>query len=204
MLLISSRTFCPNNKGFPVLSKPHQALLTKYMRLRPTPYILLTDIDTPPVTQVAGFPSKLRHDPLAYLIYIRHLQKNQPSPSTVERFGSGYQDYLQAPLQPLADNLESITYEVFEKDPVKYNQYEKAIKLALEHRKLGDEMLVTGCFWQLLIRHRFSHLLNRADFIRSQCCRRRRCWSWPTCNEGIASSRAIRTLNQDGCSREEP
>jgi protein arginine N-methyltransferase 5 len=140
MLLISSRTFCPNNKGFPVLSKAHQVLLTKYMRLRPTPYILLTDIDTPSAT---GFPSKLRNEPLAYLIYIRHLQKNQPPHSTVERFGSGYQDYLQAPLQPLADNLESITYEVFEKDPVKYNQYEKAIKLALDHRKLGEEMLVT-------------------------------------------------------------
>ena len=30
----------------------------------------------------------------------------------------------QAPLQPLQDNLESQTYEVFEKDPVKYAQYE--------------------------------------------------------------------------------
>jgi protein arginine N-methyltransferase 5 len=142
MLIISSHTFCPNNKGFPVLSRPHQALLTKYMRLRPTPYILLTEIDTPPMRQNAEQPSKMRHEPLANLIYIRHLQKNQPIQSTVEKFGSGYQDYLQAPLQPLADNLESITYEVFEKDPVKYNQYEKAIKLALDHRKFGEEMLV--------------------------------------------------------------
>jgi protein arginine N-methyltransferase 5 len=70
------------------------------------------------------------------------LQKNQPTQSTVEKFGSGYQDYLQAPLQPLADNLESITYEVFEKDPVKYQQYETAIRLALEDRNLGEEMFV--------------------------------------------------------------
>lgn len=28
-------------------------------------------------------------------------------------------------LQPLMDNLESGTYEVFEKDPVKYSQYQK-------------------------------------------------------------------------------
>lgn len=41
-------------------------------------------------------------------------------------------DYLQAPLQPLMDNLESQTYEAFEKDPVKYSQYEKAIVKALE------------------------------------------------------------------------
>jgi len=49
----------------------------------------------------------------------------------MERFGAGYQDYLQSPLQPLTDNLESITYEVFEKDPVKYEWYERAIAQAL-------------------------------------------------------------------------
>lgn len=45
------------------------------------------------------------------------------------------QDYLQAPLQPLADNLESQTYEAFEKDPIKYAQYEKAIVKALQAEK---------------------------------------------------------------------
>ncbi|KAA8896874.1 PRMT5 arginine-N-methyltransferase-domain-containing protein [Sphaerosporella brunnea] len=142
MLLIPSHTFCPNSKGFPVLSKFHQALLTKYMRLRPTPHILLTETDIQPVIRNPGHSSNVRHEPLAYLIYIRHQQKTQPAQSIVEKFGSGYQDYLQAPLQPLADNLESITYEVFEKDPVKYNQYEKAIKLALDDRKLGEEIVV--------------------------------------------------------------
>jgi hypothetical protein len=38
---------------------------------------------------------------------------------------------IQIPLQPLADNLESQTYEVFEKDPVKYVNYERAVYLAL-------------------------------------------------------------------------
>jgi len=85
-------------------------------------------------TVLAGL-TKRRDDPESYLLYVRHLHKNMPPPTTVERFGAGYQDYLQAPLQPLADNLESITYEVFEKDPVKYDQYEKAIQLALEDRK---------------------------------------------------------------------
>jgi hypothetical protein len=33
-------------------------------------------------------------------------------------------DYLQAPLQPLMDNLESATYETFEKDASKYICYE--------------------------------------------------------------------------------
>jgi protein arginine N-methyltransferase 5 len=34
-----------------------------------------------------------------------------------------YWDYLQAPLQPLMDNLESSVYETFEKDPIKYQKY---------------------------------------------------------------------------------
>ena len=37
----------------------------------------------------------------------------------------------QIPLQPLADNLESQTYEVFEKDPVKYVNYEQVMSLLL-------------------------------------------------------------------------
>lgn len=39
-----------------------------------------------------------------------------------------YFDCLQLPLQPLADHLESYTYEVFEKDKDKYIRYEKAIE----------------------------------------------------------------------------
>lgn len=70
-------------------------------------------------------------DPAPHLRYLRHLQQNQPLVPPIERFGQGYQDYLQSPLQPLTDNLESITYEVFEKDPVKYEWYERAIAAAL-------------------------------------------------------------------------
>ena len=48
---------------------------------------------------------------------------------------SSYLDVLQAPLQPLADNLESQTYETFERDPVKYDQYQAAIAAALRARR---------------------------------------------------------------------
>lgn len=137
-LIIPSSSFRPNVGGFPVLTKTHQALLTVYTKLRPTPYLLLSDTDVPPPSTT----EKVTHEPLNYLVYLRHLQKTQPPQSTVERFGSGYQDYLQAPLQPLTDNLESITYEVFEKDPVKYDQYEKAIKLALLTRDAQSSTLV--------------------------------------------------------------
>ena len=71
---------------------------------------------------------------------MRYLQKLQPPLAPVEIFGAGYQDWLQAPLQPLTDNLESTTYEVFERDPVKYDQYEKAIRLALKERDSDSTM----------------------------------------------------------------
>lgn len=54
------------------------------------------------------------------------------SHGALENFAKGYEDYLQCPLQPLMDNLESQTYEVFEKDPVKYTAYQDAIEMALK------------------------------------------------------------------------
>ncbi|KAL9126415.1 MAG: hypothetical protein Q9217_004526 [Psora testacea] len=71
-------------------------------------------------------------EPLAHLRYLRWFQVNQPPRTKKEVLGVGYEDYLQAPLQPLTDNLESITYEVFEQDPIKYDLYEEAIRKALE------------------------------------------------------------------------
>lgn len=70
-------------------------------------------------------------DPVPHLRYLRHLQQSQPSRPPILRFGQGYQDFMQSPLQPLTDNLESVTYEVFEKDPVKYEWYERAVAAAL-------------------------------------------------------------------------
>jgi protein arginine N-methyltransferase 5 len=72
------------------------------------------------------------NDPTPHLSYMRYLQRNQPPKTQLEQFGGGFQDYLQSPLQPLTDNLESITYEVFEKDPIKYAWYEQAIAQALQ------------------------------------------------------------------------
>merc|ERR1719330_1395082 len=53
-----------------------------------------------------------------------------------EQFELPYHDYLQAPLQPLQDDLESETYE---KDPVKYVQYENAIFQCLQKKKLAGK-----------------------------------------------------------------
>jgi protein arginine N-methyltransferase 5 len=55
-----------------------------------------------------------------YVDYVRHLWTSRPPLDDTQAFESPFYDYLQIPLQPLADNLESNTYEVFEQDPVKY------------------------------------------------------------------------------------
>ncbi|KAL2829927.1 PRMT5 arginine-N-methyltransferase-domain-containing protein [Aspergillus cavernicola] len=151
LFAIDHTTFIKNKQGYPVLSKAHQALISRFMRLRTVPWILLCDVgpipgadtdaavpkpfklpgsDYPSLAQAAVSNKKLQ-DPTPHLSYMRDLQQRQPPRSAIERFGVGYQDYLQAPLQPLTVNLESITYEVFEKDPIKYEWYEKAIAKAL-------------------------------------------------------------------------
>ncbi|KAJ5279382.1 hypothetical protein N7478_004754 [Penicillium angulare] len=151
LLSIDASSFLKNQKGYPVLSKAHQALIAKLMRLRTPPWIILCNVDPipgldgpedPETSRLSGsdYPSlsqgavgnKKHIDLTPHLSYIRNLQQRQPPRTPIERFGTGYQDYLQAPLQPLTVNLESITYEVFEKDPIKYEWYERAITKALK------------------------------------------------------------------------
>ncbi|KAJ5098419.1 hypothetical protein N7532_005420 [Penicillium argentinense] len=153
LLTIDASCFLKNQKGYPVLSRAHQSLIAKMMRLRTVPWILLCDVGPIPgiedaddvegnKSQLSGseYPSlaqgagsaKKHYDPTPHLSYVRNLQQRQPARTPIERFGVGYQDYLQAPLQPLTVNLESITYEVFEKDPIKYEWYERAITKALK------------------------------------------------------------------------
>ncbi|KAK4336729.1 hypothetical protein RND71_043630 [Anisodus tanguticus] len=63
--------------------------------------------------------------------YLDHLKSLEDKDSFLFKYARGYEDYLQIPLQPLNDNLESMSYEVFEKDPVKYVKYKEAICEAL-------------------------------------------------------------------------
>jgi protein arginine N-methyltransferase 5 len=84
--------------------------------------------------------------PQAYIQYVRHIEHtaltNPSSVPTTNANGaatkcleiSNYADWLQAPLQPLMDDLGSATYEVFERDPVKYRLYEEAVCQALQDR----------------------------------------------------------------------
>ena len=76
------------------------------------------------------YPNRYTH----YKEYLTKLIDTMPPKNPQEAFESPFYDYLQAPLQPLKDNLESQTYEVFEKDPVKYARYQEAVRLALLDR----------------------------------------------------------------------
>lgn len=156
-LTYSPATFQTNKAGHPSLNRYHQELIHTYMRLKQTPYFLLCDVgpeleDDPVPGQAmdvsstseyptladaaAAQPAKSYHNKApehnTYLAYLRHLERQQQPYSDLEMHTlTNFQDWLQSPLQPLSDNLESITYEVFEGDPVKYNQYELAIEAAL-------------------------------------------------------------------------
>lgn len=81
--------------------------------------------------------------PLAYVQYVRYLYRKSNELVPVEEYAQGYMDHLQQPLQPLMDNLEGETYEGFEKDPIKYRQYEEAAYKALLDRPEGSTTFVT-------------------------------------------------------------
>ncbi|BDA41363.1 Protein arginine N-methyltransferase 5 [Coccomyxa sp. Obi] len=79
------------------------------------------------------------HPLRVYCEYLSYLFRKPPLPDGQEQLEVGYRDYLQAPLQPLQDNLEMQTYETFEKDLQKYTQYEEAVLAALLDRIPEDE-----------------------------------------------------------------
>jgi len=115
-ILLPTSLFLTNKKGYPVLSKAHQALVKRFIRL---------DLQI-----IIKGPT--RHGDIAfYQQYLTHLYQQTEHNDPLCSFARGFEDFLQIPLQPLMDNLESSTYEVFERDPVKYSQYQLAMKAAI-------------------------------------------------------------------------
>ncbi|KAJ9578127.1 hypothetical protein L9F63_025012, partial [Diploptera punctata] len=115
-LMLSTSLFVTNKKGYPVLLRPHQNLIKS-----------MANLDVQVVVRGA-----IRHGCSKYYQqYLDHLWQSTSLTDPLVAYARGYEDYLQCPLQPLMDNLESQTYEVFEKDPVKYNEYQRAIYSAL-------------------------------------------------------------------------
>ncbi|KAJ1338961.1 hypothetical protein BSLG_006100 [Batrachochytrium salamandrivorans] len=133
LVVLPTNSFATNKSGFPVLSKSHKAFIHQLMR---TDCQFVISSPSGESLHRAGTLSSYRE-------YIEYLYRSMPAGDIVSQFAAGYHDYLQAPLQPLMDNLESATYEVFEKDPIKYQQYELAVYQALVDRVPSGSDIVT-------------------------------------------------------------
>jgi len=120
-IILSTSIFLTNKKGYPVLPKAHQNIVKEFFKL--DAQVIITGQDRHPDKTIRSYQQ-----------YIEHLWQTQEPLDTVSQFAKGYEDFLQSPLQPLMDNLESQTYEIFEKDPIKYSQYQKAVYRALLDR----------------------------------------------------------------------
>lgn len=147
---VHTECYLTNARGYPCLSKRHQNLLSGFFY-----YSIQIVLSGKPVHNVPAKskPSAAnqtdtaaqqlpRHDLRPYLDYVGYLYQSMEPLSEQERFELGYRDFLQSPLQPLMDNLEAQTYETFEKDSVKYIQYQLAVSKALMDR-IPDDMAST-------------------------------------------------------------
>lgn len=139
--------FLKNKKGYPTFSKSHQLVFQlMFGRLGRTLRLLMEGevgpegVNVPAPTKAAkqligqfggGSTGRLQH-----LQYLRHLRSRPQVSQILDNeeaiMETPYLDHLQSPLQPLGDHLEYQTYEIFEKDPVKYKNYGDAIAYALE------------------------------------------------------------------------
>mmetsp|Transcript_12397 Transcript_12397/g.32793 ORF Transcript_12397/g.32793 Transcript_12397/m.32793 type:complete len:632 (-) Transcript_12397:1161-3056(-) len=137
LVILTTSAFVKNQKGYPVLSKNHQALLKMLFTYRP--YFVLSGRSQTGSAKTANEGLK------QYIQYLGHLFGKQNPPTEADRFEAPYHDYLQTPLQPLSDNLESQTYETFEQDPIKYKMYGDAITAYMSGSKVGVSEAVV-CF----------------------------------------------------------
>ncbi|CAG9799977.1 unnamed protein product [Chironomus riparius] len=113
MLVIPHNTFTTNSSNFPVMTKKQQEIVKMFMQNLKL-YIVIEP------------KSSSDHRIKSYLEYIEYLSKSLDRSSEEEK------DCLKYPLQPLHDNLDFSTYEVFERDPAKYILYQRAIENALK------------------------------------------------------------------------
>lgn len=128
VVLLSTSSYVTNKVGYPVLSRKHQDFIKTMFKMRP--FFALT-----------GRAHKVKGGDgyRPFVQYLAHLFGKMPDSSEAETYEAPYYDYLQAPLQPLAHNLGSQTYETFEKDPVKYSAYEEAIRQCIIDNHSDDD-----------------------------------------------------------------
>lgn len=157
-VVVPTSVFMTNRRGYPTLSKRHQEFLGDCFQ-RGVQVVLSGNPHHAPGLQQSHAPQpppQQQHDPTpppppgtdgeaapigaanhplrCYWEYLSYIFRKLEATSEQEMVEMGYRDYLQAPLQPLQDNLESQTYETFERDATKYATYEEAVYRALLDR----------------------------------------------------------------------
>ena len=141
-VILPVAAFTPNRRGCPVLGKAHQAALEA---LFAAGVQVILGGPTPPPGRFGAAagegPQMLPPSqeaptpwPAPFWEYLAFAFRRPPSPDADAALEASYRDYLQAPLQPLQDNLESQTYETFERDGAKYEAYGEAVRRLLEDR----------------------------------------------------------------------
>jgi len=127
--------FLINKRGFPALPKSMQFIVMELLkRIGRTCRVLVEGIPIHHIQDNAMGRSGM----MLYLQYLRHIRSKDEVTNVIDteeaKMETGYLDNLQSALQPLGDNLEFSTYEVFEKDPVKYARYQEAVEIALKDK----------------------------------------------------------------------
>ena len=150
-LILPTEIFIANKSGFPVLPKTYQLILRLFFKFKINVILKGRPRFLPSTTDVASSSARsdnslntteLIDDYTLYVQYINHLRERYLADiSGEDRLIASYKDRLQYPLQPLMDNLEAQTYETFERDTIKYTQYEQAIVSALHAIKLRRDAL---------------------------------------------------------------
>ncbi|KAJ1665756.1 hypothetical protein IW140_003272 [Coemansia sp. RSA 1813] len=126
---IPTTMFTTNKAGYPVLTRAHQRAVLEWMDLGVALAVGYTSYDASAVVEMAGSCVK----------YLRHLAaQREAQKGAAELASAEYYDVLQTPLQPLADHLDSETYEVFEQDAAKYDAYEGAMCRAIRDASSGS------------------------------------------------------------------
>ena len=193
-VVLNADAFITNKRGFPVLPKRHQEFITTM--LQKNVQVVLRgsgdgdkavssslagggdemDVGDPtPAEAAAGAAAAAAaatHPLRTHWEYVVYLFRKIDAVSEQELVESGYRDYLQAPLQPLMDNLESATYETFEKDASKYIQYEEAVHACLVDR-VRDADAAAGKVTVLMVVGAGRGPLVRASLRASDRCGRK-------------------------------
>lgn len=148
-ILLETNAFRTNHAGYPALQERHaylvqlsfhhqvQVILTGESKhpVAPEDYALTLQESIIHFHRSTHLDESSQIHPLHnYMEYLAFLFNQDAEPIEMDALELDYRDHLQTPLQPLMDNLQNGTYEVFEKDEVKYQRYYEAIVKCLRDR----------------------------------------------------------------------